>query len=183
MYAGDNNSLLLRDNPLALDLTRRGTLFKLWDSIRRYPLADNVRLMLLLLRTMMRDRPFEEMFFYEELLQSLSPDPASADVTMDSEGLVDQLKPLVRRVGYRAVPSLEVQGYRGFNILWFRRHWYALALSLGSVDLAALDEEILADYQARSLCLTGCSLDAVERRIDALMTPASPPGPVLGPVA
>ena len=72
VYADADNMMKLRDNILAPDLTMKGTLFALWESIRLDPNPINVEMMLKYLRTLMRGKPFEEMFYYEDLLNSLS---------------------------------------------------------------------------------------------------------------
>jgi len=61
----------LRDNVLAPDLTMKGTLFALWESIRLHPNPVNVAMMLKYLSTLTRGKPFEEMFYYQGLLKSL----------------------------------------------------------------------------------------------------------------
>lgn len=71
IYADADNTMKLRDNVLAPDLTMRGTLFALWESIRLYPNPVNVAMMLKYLNTLTRGKPFEEVFYYQDLLKSL----------------------------------------------------------------------------------------------------------------
>lgn len=74
-YADADNTMKLRDNILAPDLTMRGTLFALWESIRLYANPTNLAMMLKYLSTLTRGKPFEEMFYYQDLLNSLSNSP------------------------------------------------------------------------------------------------------------
>lgn len=60
-----------RDNVLVNDMTKTGTLFKLWESIRYKPSKENVSLMLRYLDRITVRYPFEEKFYYERLLNSL----------------------------------------------------------------------------------------------------------------
>lgn len=71
VHAGEDNSMMLRDNIFMHDLSKKGTLFKLWESIRLHPRVDNVSMMLVYLSMLMRDKPFEEMYFYQDLLEQL----------------------------------------------------------------------------------------------------------------
>lgn len=62
----------MRSRVLANDLTMSGALFKLWESIRLYPNKTNVAMMLIYLHTLTkRGYPFEEWFYYRNLLRSL----------------------------------------------------------------------------------------------------------------
>jgi len=71
-YRGKYMSLTMRSNVLANDLTMSGTLFKLWESIRLYPSKANVAMMLIYLHTLTKtDYPFEEWFYYRNLLKRL----------------------------------------------------------------------------------------------------------------
>lgn len=69
-YEADN-TMKLRDNILAPDLTMHGTLFALWESIRLDANPLNVSMMLKYLHTLTRGKPFEEMFYYGDLLTAL----------------------------------------------------------------------------------------------------------------
>jgi hypothetical protein len=101
---------------LTPDLTMSGTLFALWESIRLHPNATNVRLMLRYLDTLTGRWPFEEMYFYEDLLASLTGAPvastlprpvarggrAPADLVrrLTPEGVRQRLKDALRRLYY-----------------------------------------------------------------------------------
>lgn len=67
-----DNTMKLRDNILAPDLTMKGALFALWESIRLHPNAANVAMMLKYLNTLTREKPFEEMFYYQDFLNFLT---------------------------------------------------------------------------------------------------------------
>ena len=75
VYADADNTMKLRDNILAPDLTMQGTLFALWESIRLHPNPVNLAMMLKYLNTLTRGKPFEEMFYYQDLLHALSGGP------------------------------------------------------------------------------------------------------------
>ena len=72
-----DNTMKLRDNFLAPDLTIQGTLFALWESIRLDVNSVNISMMLKYLATLTRGKPFEEMFYYEDLLSVLGDQPPS----------------------------------------------------------------------------------------------------------
>lgn len=59
------------DNNLTPDLTKEGTLFALWESIRLAPSLQNVSLMLKYFEYLAQRKPFEEAFFYAQLYRSL----------------------------------------------------------------------------------------------------------------
>jgi len=74
VYWNDDNSMILRDNILVPDLTIKGTLFSLWESIRLDHNLLNLYLMIKYLNTLTRGKPFEEIFYYLELFQELNKD-------------------------------------------------------------------------------------------------------------
>ena len=109
VYADADNTSKLRDNILAPDLTMTGTLFALWESIRLHPNPVNVAMMLKYLNTLIRGKPVEEMFYYQDLLNSLtnsSPSPQpSAQPIFSVRGLVHRvtapgMRRLIRRLYY-----------------------------------------------------------------------------------
>lgn len=68
---GQYITMCLNDNRLNLTLSKYGTLFKLWESIRLKPTKDNIDTMLKYLTTLRHDltqtKEFEETFFYHSL--------------------------------------------------------------------------------------------------------------------
>lgn len=62
-----------RMNVLVNDMTMSGTLFKLWQSIRLNPTHENVSIMIEYLNRITVSLPFEEMYYYEKLLEQLRP--------------------------------------------------------------------------------------------------------------
>jgi len=100
----------LRDNILASDLTMKGTLFALWESIRLDANPVNVSLMLKYLNILTRGKPFEEMFYYQDLLDSLvgsssAPPQPSTEPELTARGLFRELAPapirqFIRRLYY-----------------------------------------------------------------------------------
>ncbi len=72
----------MRKPQLANDLTMNGTLFKLWESICLHPEKDNVAMMLMYLFTLTKKGyPFEEWFYYKNLLKSLGGKDLSLSVS------------------------------------------------------------------------------------------------------
>jgi hypothetical protein len=72
-YSRRNGHQAMRFNVLSNDLTMTGTLFKLWESIRLDTNETNVTMMLMYLKTLMRpDYPFEEWFYYQDLLKKIT---------------------------------------------------------------------------------------------------------------
>jgi hypothetical protein len=66
-------------------------------------------------------------------------------------------------------PVLIEEGYRGFNIVLFRKKQYALSQSLGPVDLAAVDDAwISAGRQAGKIAIAE-ALDETKKLIDQLI--------------
>jgi predicted O-methyltransferase YrrM len=61
-----------------------------------------------------------------------------------------------------ANPTLLAQGYRGYNIVRYRIRCYALAQSIGPVDLPRLPSKVLAGFRERGLCLVGDSITEVK---------------------
>lgn len=146
-----------RDNILASDTTMTGTLFKLWDSIRLETTPDNVCLMLKYLDTLMHrdDREFEEVFYYENLLEALHRSDPRADSAAVGQWLAGRRK--------RRRPSLQlVDGVGDYNLLTSGDRVFALLKSLGAV---ALFEERLGERELSPDLLVGSSVDELTRRI------------------
>lgn len=63
----------MRDNPICVDGTMDGTLFKLWELMRLSPSVEVVDMMLVYLSKLNRDpvHPFEELSYYENLRKLL----------------------------------------------------------------------------------------------------------------
>lgn len=104
-YEADN-TMKLRDNILSPDLTMQGTLFALWESIRLDTNALNVSMMLKYLYTLTRGKPFEEMFYYEDLLTDLdNAGLPSVSVRRSVESTYSR-KPLLHRLKRAALKCL-----------------------------------------------------------------------------
>ncbi len=177
-HAGEDNSMLLRDNILAHDLGQQGTLFKLWEAIRLHPSPENVSLMLLHLRSLMRDKPFEEMYYYQQLLkQLLAEDPAATNpaLVIKARTLVTDTLDALRRPKAPRAPTLVQQGYHGFNLIEWQGLCLALAQSLGPVNLCETSTETLKQYASRGLCLADGTPDGARTAVDRLLATASHP--------
>ena len=173
--------LTRRDNTLASDLTMDGALFKLWESIRLDTNHDNVSLMLKYLETLLHrpDREFEETFYYEALLERLCADNASIDTC----GLLEKIreKRLFRRTFASTPPTLALterkeppylaeEDYKGFNIVLYGGRFYALAQSLGPLDVAHMDKERFGQYEEAGKCAAGWSLYDAKCRVEQLIS-------------
>ena len=202
LHAGDTeNTMRLRDFSLAPDLTMKGNLFKLWESIRLEPRVDNVSMMLIFLVTLMRRNPFEEIFYYLGLLEKLeenqkSPNPLEkpdtplisltlrqaeiinlireSGVSLREEGGAGSTKPkkfspyMYHVLAYWGRPKLTEEGYKGYNIILYLDKYYGMAQSLGSLDFTQMEEQILERYKADGTCVVGKELDETKRLIDKL---------------
>jgi hypothetical protein len=169
IHANADNTMLLRDNPFAHDLTDRGTLFKLWESIRLYPRAENVSMMLTYLKILMKEKPFEEMFYYQRLLNQLRPRAKQEDKQTEgvfkNQRIFDNGTPAAPLSG---VPCLIEKNFRGFNIVDYGNHYYALAQSLGPTDLTQTPIDDLECHQRNGLCFVGETVDEVKRAISRM---------------
>ncbi|MCI0537653.1 MAG: hypothetical protein L0Z50_20755, partial [Verrucomicrobiales bacterium] len=65
-----------------------------------------------------------------------------------------------------ATPQLMEEGYKGFNLLSFRGNFYALAQSLGPMDLLSIADDVLRGHCERGLCFVGTSCVALKEQID-----------------
>lgn len=66
------------------------------------------------------------------------------------------------------LPGLVAEGYKGYNIVSYASRFYALAQSLGPVDLPRIEERILHEYKKSRKCVVGGSLEEVRQRVDQL---------------
>lgn len=64
--------------------------------------------------------------------------------------------------------TLVEKNYKNFNIVQFKGLFYALALTLGHIDLINLDELVLKAYQESNQCCIANSLDEVKQLVDDL---------------
>jgi putative sugar O-methyltransferase len=76
IHRDTDNTMRLRDCPLAPDLTMTGALFMLWTAIRLSPTAESLDMMVRYLKSLERGKPFEERFFYEAQLAKFTGKPA-----------------------------------------------------------------------------------------------------------
>jgi len=108
VYADADNTMTLRDNILAPDLTMKGALFALWESIRLHPNPVNVAMMLKYLNTLTRGKPFEEIYYYQDLLRSLTnrstPHHASAQPSDQPRKLWDRVMAIAKKRLMRCLP-------------------------------------------------------------------------------
>ncbi len=172
IHADKDNSMRLRDNMFSHDLTRKGTLFKLWESIRLYPRADNVTMMLKYLKILTKDKPFEEAFYYETLLEELRSAPtdhltSTTTVDQGAYGRGDQ------RLPYEPEPIL-VSSIKGFNIVRFKRNFYAVSQCLGPIDLVIGDDRLLSKHQESGRYFIAESIEKVKALVDDCGYPGSP---------
>lgn len=65
-------------------------------------------------------------------------------------------------------PHLIEKDYKGFNIVRYQKNFYALAKTLGHINLNALDEQTLIKHQESQQCFIGKTLEETKRQIDQL---------------
>jgi ABC-type polysaccharide/polyol phosphate transport system ATPase subunit len=67
---------------------------------------------------------------------------------------------------YQTAPVLIQEGLHGFNIVHYKRNFYALQQSLGAVDLAGLPEEDLTRYVQDGSCRIASSPDEIRQYLE-----------------
>ena len=101
------------------------------------------------------------------------PGILSADTLEELKGKCDATTLMPKTNRWRSAPGnltasqphLLETNFHGFNLVWYRGHVYALAVSLGPVDLPNVTPEQLFEWQKRRLCLL------------SLNRPLTPPAP------
>ena len=83
------------------------------------------------------------------------------------------VKSQIDNSGFCPYPELLESGYKGFNILRYKKDCMALSISLGHVDLTQTDEKVLDGYVENDLCVTGSSPEEVKNSIDKISGKAS----------
>jgi len=78
---------------------------------------------------------------------------------------LEEAKTLIDQVADQFSPMLVVEGFQGFNVVRYKGKFFALAQSLGPIDLTQLSEHALDNYQACGQCIVAASLDEAKRRI------------------
>jgi hypothetical protein len=91
---------------LAPDLTVKGTLFSLWESIRLDANQVNVSMMLKYLAILTRGKPFEEMFYYQDLLSLFGDAPASYAIVRQYFDSKRSMRAVLHRLKRVALKSL-----------------------------------------------------------------------------
>ena len=77
--------------------------------------------------------------------------------------------PLLKEKGRRspcAPPQLIEEGYKSFNLISFGGRVFALAQSLGPIDLLLVTDETVGAHQERGQCFIGDSSIALKEKID-----------------
>jgi SAM-dependent methyltransferase len=168
VYAGADNAMRLRDNFLVHDLGPTGILFQLWEAIRLRPSVENVSMMLVYLYQLRRERPFEEMFYYLDRLETLRRDAARAVSSLPETCSPDLLnrQTMTQVWGIRRTPELVESGYQGFNLVRYQSKVFAIALALGHVNLTQLGDKDRRDFCVAHRMFIGESLDEVKKAID-----------------
>lgn len=173
-----------REHSLVPDLTMTGALFKLWESIRLDPNSENVGAMLRYLDHLLRlrDREFEEIFYYEQLFERLLGASASADVAMIKNRVDAKRKArseIVREEFFETLPFgepfnpvLVQENYQGFNLVKYRGAFYAFAQELGPVEFT---EERLAMYQRINKSVSALTIAETRQLVDALVASRTRP--------
>ena len=63
-------------------------------------------------------------------------------------------------------PYLEEEGYKGFNIVFYRDKYYALSQSLGPVHLTQVEENKIKEYQETGNYFVGESIREAKQFVD-----------------
>ncbi|MDH5763829.1 MAG: class I SAM-dependent methyltransferase [Nitrospinota bacterium] len=91
---------------------------------------------------------------------------ASPDVII-SETL-DQLEDLIgERIWVSSESPMLLSSYRGFNLVKYKEHIYALHESIGPLDLTLTTEPEIKQFKKSGKCFLENSLDAVKEKIDS----------------
>lgn len=151
--------MTVRDNILVHDMTARGTLFKLWESIRLAPTAKNVALMIRYLDTLLRseDREFEENKYYEDLFFELYDENSQPHLREFAEAITR------RRKSLGGIRLLDEE--TGYNILQKGNRYLAVAQSLGPIDLTV---EHIGEREIEPVILIADSVEALREKIEAV---------------
>lgn len=109
----------------------------------------------------------------------VSVPPEKYDVRLDilREEFDEQyMRVLLDTVVSSNTPRLIEEGYKGFSILRWKGRFYALAQSLGPVDLAQMERCTLNEYQESGRCVIGNSFEKTKHLLEGLgsLTPAVP---------
>jgi Flp pilus assembly protein TadD/predicted O-methyltransferase YrrM len=73
----------------------------------------------------------------------------------------------------QSLPKLVKENYKGFNVVQYLGKHYALAQTLGPVDLTRIEDRTLEEYQTAGLCVIGKFLEETEQMIDQMSLPGS----------
>ncbi|MBT6225695.1 MAG: hypothetical protein HOI47_03445 [Candidatus Scalindua sp.] len=69
-----------------------------------------------------------------------------------------------------AMPSVStpqlLESYEGYNLIRYADYIYAIAQSLGSLDITQLEEDRIAEYRRTGTCFIGTSIEEVKRLMD-----------------
>jgi hypothetical protein len=129
-------------------------------------------MMLKYLKILTKDKPFEEAFYYETLLEELRSAPtdhltSTTTVDQGAYGRGDQ------RLPYEPEPIL-VSSIKGFNIVRFKRNFYAVSQCLGPIDLVIGDDRLLSKHQESGRYFIAESIEKVKALVDDCGYPGSP---------
>jgi hypothetical protein len=64
-----------------------------------------------------------------------------------------------------STPQL-LESYEGYNLIRYADYIYAIAQSLGSLDITQLEEDRIAEYRRTGTCFIGTSIEEVKRLMD-----------------
>jgi len=110
------------------------------------------------------EAPMKQPFHDEHVVFDFDQDDCSDGVlnSFDEE----KVKSQIERIVSSDTLQLVEEGYKGFNIIRWRDSFYALAQSLGPLDLPQVKEPVLREYLKRGRCFIGNSLEGVKRFVD-----------------
>ena len=89
-------------------------------------------------------------------------------------GSLEETKRRIRECMVESTPVLLIEGYCGFNIVWYQKKHYGFAQATGPLDLTQLDEQSLGSYQSTGQAVVASSLEEVKRWIEDRMVETVP---------
>ena len=95
------------------------------------------------------------------LLNDITPEVIAAKTLQEMEPLINE------KVSYSGFPE-PLESYKGYNFIKFKDCIYAIAQSLGDLDLMCVEELQLKEYQKQGECIIGDGIDDIKKLIDQL---------------
>jgi putative sugar O-methyltransferase len=149
--------MTMRDNDLTPDLTMRGTLFSLWESLRLAPSVRGAAMMVRYMRTLLHsdNKEFEEESFYRRLFTSLY----GGEETLISDA--QYIRSLQEHSVQQKV-ELFCEG-NVYNIVKAGERYIAVSKALGPINIL---HELVGERDLGDIILVDVDLENMKRRIE-----------------